>query len=1291
MFFRKGISLVTVLALMLSIFMVVPVSASPVTDDPSKLLFSKSARATVTPTIDGAMDEIYDNTAVLTPSRYSVGDQTKQTGSGTFRVLWDDGNLYIFADIIDTDNYQDNIYSWENDSIDIFIDESGSRNITYGPGVHQIRITADGLMPDEYCFKTGGSLTKEDIQYAAVATATGYAVEVKVPFVDYEPEENKTIGFEFQINDSTSDANGRVAAINWNDNKAMAPNNPYYFGMLQLISGTTTADDTILVDYPKDEALKSVDFTSKTVVPEGYEKLIAYESTAPLMNPDKGWVLYATTIEPIGSPNNMTEATLSKGNVGYFRFSWNEIQPNNANEYDWTAIDNAIAAWKAKGKKFAFGVMCANTAQAGTVDYISPKWLEDYGVEFRKCKTYFNLDENVADYQYIPNWNQAEYKQRLNIFVQALAEKYDGHPDVEWIDIRSYGNYGETHLWGLDVSQNPEENSVPLTIAGLREYVKMYTDAFKRTQLLLTRGDTMYNEVYSELADQGVGLRYDGFGGIRYPANDYFKKGSEREPMAVEFGLQSTDFTSDPQFEYNFIKGVALSGASYISMGQFNDDGQRFLAAAPGVIAKMQNILGYHFVLNDVIMPNTISAGESKNIILNWSNKGVAPIYKDAYPAIAILNSNNEVVEKYWLDGSNAKDWSARTVTEATSSVTFNSIDDGTYKLAVGLFSNKTDSTSYYGLGNKNKLSNGWYVITNNVNVADNVYTFNAIENVPVNVIVDGMETVYTDGEPYANGDEVLLPLQSTLEALKAKITIEGDSMSVVMGDKSLQYIVGSNGVIRSHEGVIFAPLSLLEQDLGTYYEFTWDKGGYSVSIETLSLEPIDKDNLIENPGFENGNTLPWDNWGQISATTENVRSGTYACKIYGTTANGGVVKVAVNPNESYSLSVWGNNINGKHGDGVVQYFYLDSSYNEIPGSRKSIGNFTEGSGYMQQTANFTTTPDTAYISIMVWGGANETYYIDDLSLKVNNDNLFSNPGFESGELSPWQNWGQLSISTENVHSGTYACKVYSTSANGGIVKIVAEPNQSYTLSVWGNNIDGIYGDSLLQYFYLNSSNEEIGSKHSLGNFTKGSGYMQQTVTFTTTPDTAYISIMVFGGANETYYIDDFSLIKNEKVEADLTAYNAAIAAVLEADYTAESWAAYQLVVNANLVTAANTQAEVDAATAAITTAQSDLVRNYTLSIGTESAGGAGYVRTINIGGTNTGELSGKNIVVQFTEGAGANAKVSVVMISPKSTSITISYQKQGTRVESWLTSGMPDLTSEEMGVTVYAHADTNQ
>ena len=100
--------------------------------------------------------------------------------------------------------------------------------------------------------------------------------------------------------------------------------------------------------------------------------------------------------------------------------------------------------------------------------------------------------------------------------------------------------------------------------------------------------------------------------------------------------------------------------------------------------------------------------------------------------------------------------------------------------------------------------------------------------------------------------------------------------------------------------------------------------------------------------------------------------------------------------------------------------------------------------------------------------------------------------------------------------------------------------------------------------------------------------------------------------------------------------------------------------------------------------------KDYILEIGDENTGGAGYIRTITIRGTKADDLTGKYLVVQFTEGTGVNANVTLIMMSALSREATVSYQVEGTRVEAWLASGMPDLLGEDMGVTVYAYVSTN-
>jgi hypothetical protein len=62
-----------------------------------------------------------------------------------------------------------------------------------------------------------------------------------------------------------------------------------------------------------------------------------------------------------------------------------------------------------------------------------------------------------------------------------------------------------------------------------------------------------------------------------------------------------------------------------------------------------------------------------------------------------------------------------------------------------------------------------------------------------------------------------------------------------------------------------------------------------------------------------------------------------------------------------------------------------------------------------------------------------------------------------------------------------------------------------------------------------------------------------------------------------------------EELAAALAAYEEALAAVEEEDYTADSWTAYQKVVEANVVTEENTVEEINAATAAILEAQENL------------------------------------------------------------------------------------------------------
>ena len=178
-------------------------------------------------------------------------------------------------------------------------------------------------------------------------------------------------------------------------------------------------------------------------------------SSALLINPGQGWVLY-------GSPKNQTAKTLAYASVGYTRYNWSDIEPQEG-VYNWSLIDNELKEWTDVGKKFAFGVMNANSSTP-TNQYVTPKWVFNDGAVAIKSWTYDNILLRKG-IQYIPVWDNPIFLRKVQDFVTALAQRYDGNPDIAFIDIRSYGNWGTQGVNGLP-------HSVLLTPAGCKSIFK---------------------------------------------------------------------------------------------------------------------------------------------------------------------------------------------------------------------------------------------------------------------------------------------------------------------------------------------------------------------------------------------------------------------------------------------------------------------------------------------------------------------------------------------------------------------------------------------------------------------------------------------------------------------------------------------------------------------------------------------------------------------------------------------------------------------------------------------------
>ena len=112
---------------------------------------------------------------------------------------------------------------------------------------------------------------------------------------------------------------------------------------------------------------------SQTAEPAGdnIQTLKFSANSKPVVNPGKGWVIYGV------SPKGHTQEALALCSSAYTRFHWSELEPEEG-KFNWTPVDNAIAAWTKAGKQFGFGVMCESFHS--DTKYNTPKWVYDAGV-----------------------------------------------------------------------------------------------------------------------------------------------------------------------------------------------------------------------------------------------------------------------------------------------------------------------------------------------------------------------------------------------------------------------------------------------------------------------------------------------------------------------------------------------------------------------------------------------------------------------------------------------------------------------------------------------------------------------------------------------------------------------------------------------------------------------------------------------------------------------------------------------------------------------------------------------
>ena len=437
-----------------------------------------------------------------------------------------------------------------------------------------------------------------------------------------------------------------------------------------------------------------------------------YDNQEVLLNPGKGWILYSS------KESDKYNYIIS---TGYTRIDWCDVEPQEG-EYNWDIIDKKIDNYKKKGKKYAFGILCASSSS--TSEYVTPKWVFDAGAEYY---TYYNTSYDIE--QKIPVWTDEIFLEKLNNFIKALAERYDGNENIAFIDIRSYGNYGEQHLGTIGGSYISSDELQEL-------YLKPYREAFKKTLLVSPCGESRYNKAYTWAIENGITLRRDGI--FKY---------SDGSECLMAYGKLPTifEYTSDYNWMLNNYYWSQESLLQYVENGK-----PSYLQFDPAMYKEnkafcemLANKIGYYFKFKGATYTNKVTTLEESNIKLNFINEGVAPLYEDCTVYIGLLDSNYNLVKKYKTDIDPHK-WMPNEEIQENLNIKLDGVESGKYIISLGLFLNENDEKPTYLLGSSGGTDDKWYVfgeieITNppeeyNITVDNENYLINSYNGYKINI-----------------------------------------------------------------------------------------------------------------------------------------------------------------------------------------------------------------------------------------------------------------------------------------------------------------------------------------------------------------------------------------------------------------------------------------------------------------------------------------------------------------------------------------------------------------------------
>ncbi|MBE5787483.1 MAG: DUF4832 domain-containing protein [Clostridiales bacterium] len=378
----------------------------------------------------------------------------------------------------------------------------------------------------------------------------------------------------------------------------------------------------------------------------------------------------------------------------YIRFNWGDIEPKEG-KCNWAVIDRIMDAWGKKGYTFAF----RPCSFQGNYFPATPDWVLEAGA---KTKPFFI--DNMWTKE--PVYDDPIYLEKLRNFMMAFGERYGHDPRVEYVDIGTFGHWGEANA------------SIVYPTEAVYKHLQMHLDALPDTYLGFN-DDFIMGRIYRELEKgecqemldwvkaRGMVLRDDS---ICYAP--YIDQGNyhsilsasmydalyENGPVILELDHQRAYENAKAQDGESAFEGGLRAVAAFergrATFGGFHGYPRDFLQKYGPLAKYCANRLGYWYFVEGVQLPKW-QAGKDAQCTLYITNRGWARSYHKYELKLRLLtvNGGQEII----LDcaGADNREWTPKgtpTMENACRqeiSLSLQNVPAGEYQLQLGLFDGK--------------------------------------------------------------------------------------------------------------------------------------------------------------------------------------------------------------------------------------------------------------------------------------------------------------------------------------------------------------------------------------------------------------------------------------------------------------------------------------------------------------------------------------------------------------------------------------------------------------------------